>query len=70
MFHAFTKGPEKRKGGFVPDFEIRYFDADGTLGVIRVTMHNTLARAEEHARAHQGSYARFEVREVKGSTSR
>ena len=49
----------------MPDFEIRYFNADGTLGVIRITTHNTLARAEEHALAHQGSYARFEVREVK-----
>jgi len=53
----------------VPDFEIRYFHADGTLGIVRITTHNTFSRAEEHAREHQGLYARFEVREAKGTSS-
>jgi len=61
---------KKPGGGFVPDFEIRYFQADGTLGIVRITTHNTLARAEEHAREHRGSYARYEVQEIKGTAPR
>jgi hypothetical protein len=47
----------------VPDFEIRYFHADGSLAVIRVTSHGTREEAETHARLHQQGHARFELRE-------
>jgi hypothetical protein len=57
---------KKPRGGLVPDFEIRYFHADGTPGIVRITTHNSLARAQEHAREHQGSYVRFEVLEIRG----
>jgi hypothetical protein len=48
----------------VPDFEIRYFHADGTLAVVHVTSHPTHAEAIEHARRHQHPHDRFEVMEV------
>ena len=49
----------------MPDFEIRYFHADGSLAVVHVTSHDFLSQAEEYARGHQGGYARFEVQEIK-----
>jgi hypothetical protein len=58
---------ENRKRGFVPDFEIRYFHADGSLGLIRITHCPSLAEAEEYARSHLCTHARFEVRESKGA---
>jgi hypothetical protein len=48
----------------VPDFEIRYFHADGTLAVVHVTSHPTFTDAEEHARRHRHPHDRFEVREA------
>jgi hypothetical protein len=54
----------------VPDFEIRYFNVDGSLAVVRVTTHDFLSQAEEHARQHQGGHARFEVHEIKGVPDR
>jgi hypothetical protein len=47
----------------LPDFEIRYFHADGTLAVIHMTTHGTREDAEAHARQHQQGHAHFEVRE-------
>ena len=49
----------------MPDFEIRYFNADGTLAIVHVTSHETRSEAEAHARLHQHSHHHFEVREVK-----
>lgn len=51
----------------MPDFEIRYFNADGTLGLVRMTTHETLNEAEAHAKQHQEHHARYEVREVGAS---
>ena len=47
----------------MPDFEIRYFNADGTLAVIHMTTHGSREEAEAHALHHLQSHARFEVRE-------
>jgi hypothetical protein len=50
----------------MPDFEIRYFYADGSLAVVHVTTHAFMADAEGHAKLHQGEYAHFTVEETKG----
>jgi hypothetical protein len=44
------------------DYEIRYFHADGSLGLIRMTYQLSDEDAASHARAEQGDYARFEIR--------
>ena len=54
----------------MPDYEIRYFHADGALAVIRMTSQTTQANAEAHARHHQQHHARFEVREVNAAPRR
>ncbi|HWA92101.1 MAG TPA: hypothetical protein VG889_18830 [Rhizomicrobium sp.] len=46
------------------DFEIRYFHADGSLAVVHVTSHATLAEAQAHARRHRHPHDRFEIREL------
>lgn len=51
----------------MPDFEIRYFHADGSLALIHVTAHETRAEAENLARLNQDSHHRFEVIEMGGS---
>jgi hypothetical protein len=48
----------------VPDFEIRYFHADGTLAIIRMTSHPTHDDAVEDARRNQSSHHRFEVHQA------
>jgi hypothetical protein len=53
---------------FVPDFEIRYFHSDGTLGLVHITSHKTRAEAEAQALRNQDEYAHFEVHEI-GSAS-
>ncbi len=51
----------------MPDFEIRYFRANGTLAVVHVTSHETIEEAELCARDHLDDYARFEIHELKGA---
>lgn len=48
----------------MPDFEIRYFHADGSLTMVRVTSRLTKADAEACARNNQETHAHFEVREI------
>ena len=45
----------------MPDFEIRYFDADGALAVIVITTQPNEAVAIEQAAKNLGSHARYEV---------
>ncbi|MGH6872738.1 MAG: hypothetical protein ACREHE_14650 [Rhizomicrobium sp.] len=52
----------------MPDFEIRYFHADGSLALVHVTAAPTDEDALKHARLHQQHYNRFEVRRADGST--
>jgi len=49
----------------LPDFEIRYFRADGTLELVHVTSQETHGEAETHARLNQHPHDRFEVQELK-----
>jgi len=48
----------------MPDFEIRYFNADGTLAFVIVTSQPSEAHAEEHAARNNGNHARFEIHSV------
>jgi hypothetical protein len=50
----------------MPDFEIRYFHADGKLALVHVTAHASLEEAHAHARTHIGDHARFELRDGAG----
>ena len=50
----------------MPDYEIRYFAADGMLALVHVTSHETHGDAETHARLNQHPHDRFEVYELKG----
>ncbi|HVU21686.1 MAG TPA: hypothetical protein VHE09_13225 [Rhizomicrobium sp.] len=49
----------------MPDFEIRYFYADGTLAFVHITAQASSTDAEEQAKSNQETFARFEVREIK-----
>ena len=49
------------------DYEIRYYHADGSLGLIRMTYQLTDEDAASQALAEQGDYARYEIR--RGSRS-
>jgi len=48
----------------MPDFEIRYFDADDQLALVRITTLGSREDAEAHARQHQGAHARYEIHEL------
>ena len=54
----------------MPDFEIRYFHADGSLALVRMSWHESEAEAREHARNHQQEHARFELRAPDGAQRR
>lgn len=54
----------------MPDFEIRYFNTDGSLALVHVTSHPSLDKAEEHAALHQHPHDRFEVYEVNATPRR
>jgi len=43
------------------DYEIRYYHADGSLALIRMSNHVSDDQAANHAREKQGDFARFEV---------
>jgi hypothetical protein len=45
----------------MPDFEIRYYHADGKLALVHMCSHNTLAEAREFAEQNIGEHARFEL---------
>jgi hypothetical protein len=45
----------------MPDYEIRFFHADGTLAVVHVSHHASDDEAHSHARGMKGDYARYEL---------
>jgi hypothetical protein len=51
----------KRWRDAMPDFEIRYFDADGKLAVIVITTQPNEAVALQQAAKNLGTHTRFEV---------
>lgn len=53
----------------MPDFEIRYFHADGKLALVHVTAHPSIEDARAHAQANLGEHARFELRDGAGRES-
>jgi hypothetical protein len=46
----------------MPDFEIRYYHADGKLAVVHMCIHKTIESAKEFARINLKDHARFELR--------
>lgn len=54
----------------MPDYEIRYFRADGTLALIQITVQPSERHAHEHALRHQGEHARFDMRTLRGTRDR
>ena len=54
----------------MPDYEIRYFHANGSLALIQVTVQPSERHAREHAQRHQGDHARFDLRSLHGASSR
>jgi hypothetical protein len=51
----------------MPDYEIRYFHAEGSLALVRMCHHDSEEEAREDARLHQQDYASFELRAGDGS---
>jgi hypothetical protein len=51
----------------MPDYEIRYFLADGSLALVHISSHASENEAREHARVHQQDFVRFEIRGGDGS---
>ncbi len=54
----------------MPDYEIRYYRADGTLAFIQITVQPSERHAREHALRHQGDNARFDLRRLHGTRDR
>jgi len=50
----------------MPDFEIRYYHADGKLAVVHMCIRKTRDEAQEFARINLKDFARFEVRNGDG----
>lgn len=48
----------------MPNYEIRYFNADGSLALIHMTTQPTQEDADAHARENQGTHARYEIRQI------
>jgi len=48
----------------MPDFEIRYFGADGSLALVQLTTRDSADEVERHARGSLGPHQRFEIRQV------
>jgi hypothetical protein len=53
----------------MPDYEIRFFDADGALAVVHISTHDTDDEAHAHARRIQAEHARYEIRRGSGESS-
>jgi len=51
----------------MPDFEIRYYHADGKLALVHMCIQATIEGAREFAQINLKDYARFEVRDGDGS---
>ncbi len=51
----------------MPDYEIRYFRANGSLALIQITVQPNERYAREAALRHQGEHARFDLRALHGT---
>ncbi|HXC53668.1 MAG TPA: hypothetical protein VNU97_00075 [Rhizomicrobium sp.] len=45
----------------MPDYEIRFFNADGSLAVVHMTSHESDEEAHSHARRLKGGHHRYEI---------
>jgi hypothetical protein len=54
----------------MPDYEIRYFRADGTLALIQITVQPSEQHARDYAQRNQDDHARFELRLSNGPQTR
>jgi hypothetical protein len=52
----------------MPDFEIRYYHADGKLALVQMCSQTTREKAQEFAQINLKDYAHFEVRDGDGRT--
>ena len=50
-----------------PDFEIRYFHADGQLALVQMSSHASERDARAHAQNNIADHARFELRDGGGN---
>lgn len=50
----------------MPDFEIRYYHADGKLALVHICIRKTRDEAEEFAQINLKDFARFELRDGNG----
>jgi hypothetical protein len=46
----------------MPDYEIRYYRADGSLALVQITVQQSERHAREYAQRNQQNHARFELR--------
>jgi hypothetical protein len=53
----------------MPDYEIRFFHADGALAVVHISTHETDDDAHAHARRIQAEHARYELRRGSSESS-
>jgi hypothetical protein len=51
----------------MPDYEIRYFRAEGSLALVRMCHHDTEEEARAEARLHMKDYDSYELRAGDGS---
>jgi hypothetical protein len=51
----------------MPDYEIRLYDADGSLAFVHVTSLDNDEEAQEFARGIQGSHAKYSVHRADGT---
>ncbi|HEX3674900.1 MAG TPA: hypothetical protein VHU87_11555 [Rhizomicrobium sp.] len=51
----------------MPDYEIRYFHADGSLAIVHISAHASHEDARAHAKSNLGDHAHFEVRDGSGA---
>ena len=53
----------------MPDFEIRYYHADGKLALVHMCIQVSLEDAHEFAQVNLKDFARFEVRKGNGKST-
>ena len=53
----------------MPDFEIRYYNADGNLALVHMCSYKTIESAQEFARNNLKDHARFDVRAAGGKSA-
>ena len=50
----------------MPDYEIRFYHADGKLALVHMSSHESEDDARQHAQILLNEYAHFEIRDAGG----